>query len=113
MRIGLIAALRRSEDGTALRAALPLAGRSVLAWQAALLQSLGVERVLCLVDAPMGAVLDLQHELEARGVQFHALKGFAALPALVRAEDDLIVLADGLVPDAALVRELLGLTESA
>ena len=113
MRIGLIAALRRSEDGTALRAALPLAGRSLLAWQAALLRSLGVERVLCLVDAPSNEVLDLQHGLEARGMQFHALRGFAALPALVRAEDDLIVIADGLVPDAALVHRLLGDTEAA
>jgi hypothetical protein len=108
MRIGLIAALRRSEDGTALRAALPLAGRSVLAWQAALLRLLAVERVLCLVDVPSSEVIDLQHGLEAQGVQFHALRGFAGLPALVRAEDDLIVLADGLVPDAGLVRALLG-----
>lgn len=113
MRIGLIAALRRSEDGTALRAALPLAGRSVLAWQAALLQSLGVERVLCLVDAPTKEVLDLQHELEARGVQFHALRGFGALPALVRAEDDLIVIADGLVPAPALVHGLFGREKAA
>lgn len=107
MRIGLIAALRRNEDGTALRADLPLVGRSVLAWQAALLQSLGVERVLCLVDTPTGEVLDLQHVLEAQGLQFHALRGFAALPALVRAEDDLIVIADGLVPDRELVHALL------
>lgn len=113
MRIGLIAALRRSDDGTGLRAALPLAGRSVLAWQAALLRSLGVERVLCLVDVPTSEVIDLQHGLEAQGVQFHALRGFAALPALVRAEDDLIVLADGLVPDAALVHALLGGNEAA
>lgn len=109
MRIGLIAALRRSDDG-ALRAELPLAGRPVLAWQAALLQSLGVERVLCLTNAagPGSTVLSLQHTLESAGVAFHALNGFAALPALVRAEDDLLVLADGLVPDPAVVRAVLG-----
>lgn len=102
MRIGLIAALRRSDEG-ALRAALPVAGRSVMAWQAALLRSLGAERVLCLVDTPGDEVLALQHVLESQGVQFHALKGFAALPALVRAEDDLIVIADGLVPAPGVV----------
>jgi len=107
MRIGLIAALRHSEEGT-LRAALPLAGRSVIAWQAALLQGLGVERVLCLAETPGGTVLELQHALEAQGVQFHALKGIAAIPALVRAEDDLVILADGLVPDPAVVRALAG-----
>ncbi len=109
MRIGLIAALRRSEDA-GLRATLPLAGRSVLAWQAALLQSLGAERVLCLTDSTTasGDVLQLQHVLETGGTSFHALKGFAAIPALVRAEDDLIILADGLVPDPAVVRAVLG-----
>lgn len=114
MRIGLIAALRRSEDGV-LRAELPLAGRSVLTWQAALLQSLGVERVLCLTGSSGtgSTVLSLQHTLESAGVAFHALNGFAALPALVRAEDDLLVLADGLVPDRAVVRAVLGAEGSA
>jgi hypothetical protein len=109
MRIGLIAALRRSEEGT-LRAELPLAGRPVLAWQAALLHALGAERVLCLTDTGTAscAMLALQHSLEGSGVTFHALKGFAAIPALVRAEDDLIIIADGLVPEDAVVRALLG-----
>jgi hypothetical protein len=107
MRIGLIAALRHSEEGR-LRAALPLAGRSVIAWQAALLQTLGCERVLCLAETPGGTVLELQHMLEGAGVQFHALLGLGAIPALVRAEDDLVILADGLVPDPAVVRALVG-----
>jgi hypothetical protein len=107
MRIGLIAALRHSEEGS-LRAALPLAGRSVIAWQAALLQTLGCERVLCLAETPGGTVLELQHMLEGAGAQFHALRGLAAIPALVRAEDDLVILADGLVPEPAVVRTLVG-----
>ncbi len=112
MRIGLIAALRRSDEGP-LRAGLPLAGTSVLARQAALLQALGAERVLCLAETSEPAVLAVQHVLEGAGVQFHALRGFAALPALVRAEDDLIVLADGLVPDPALAEALLARTGEA
>lgn len=109
MRIGLMTALRRSDDGT-LRAALPLAGRSVLAWQAALLAALGVERVLCLTEIATASadMLNLQHRLEAQGVQFHALQGFSAIPALVRAEDDLVVLLDGLVPDPAVVSAVFG-----
>lgn len=107
MRIGLIAALGRSTEGT-LRAALPIAGRSVLEWQAALLRALGVERVLCLTDNPGRAILDLQHAVEVEGAGFHALSGFAALPGLVRAEDDLVILRDGLVPDPTVVRSLLG-----
>jgi len=107
MRVGLIAALRHSEEGR-LRAELSLAGRGVLEWQAALLQTFGVERVLCLTEATGNEVLALQHALEGSGIQFHALKGFAALPALVRAEDDLIMLLDGLVPDPAVARAVLG-----
>jgi len=106
MRTALIAALARTDSGM-LRAQLPLAGRSVLAWQVALVRMLGAERILCLCDGAQGEVLRLQHAAEADGAAFHALRGFAALPALVRAEDELIILRDGLVPDAALVRGLL------
>ncbi|AUX70001.1 hypothetical protein CHX26_11345 [Porphyrobacter sp. HT-58-2] len=107
MRVGLIAALRDAESGER-RASLMLAGRSVLAWQVALLQSLGVERVLCLCDRRDREVLQLQHMVEAGGAAFHALQGFAAIPALVRSEDDLIILHDGLVPDPTVVRALVG-----
>lgn len=106
MRIGLIAALARADDG-GLRAHLPLAGQSVLAWQVAVLRRLGAERIICLSDTVAGEVLRLQQAVEAGGGSFHVLKGFAALPALVRAEDDLIVLRDGLVPDPAHVARIL------
>lgn len=107
MRTGLIAALARTDTG-ALRAELPLAGRSVLGWQVALLRELGAERIVCLCNGAAGEILRLQHEVEASGAGFHALTGFAALPALVRAEDELIILRDGLVPDSELVRTLVG-----
>ena len=106
MRIGLIATLRACEDGLP-RAGLVLAGRSVLAWQAGVLARLGVERVLCLTDGAGAEVLAVQQRLEADGIAFHALNGFAALPALVRAEDDLVILADGLVPDAETLAAVL------
>lgn len=102
MRTGLIAAQSRTAAGD-LRAHLRLAGRSVLAWQVDLLRSMGAERIICLCDDATGEILPMQHEVEAAGGSFHALKGFAALPALVRAEDELIVLRDGLVPDPDLV----------
>lgn len=107
MRTGLIAAFQRTDDGD-LRGELSLAGRSVLAWQVALLHSLGTERVLCLCASNGSEVLRLQHAVEAGGAAFHALNSFAALPALVRAEDELIILRDGLVPDPAVVHTLTG-----
>lgn len=107
MRTALIAAIAPAESGV-LRAELRLGGRSVLAWQVELLRALGAERFLCLCHGAQGEVLRLQHLLEADGASFHALRGFAALPALVRADDQLIILRDGLLPDAALVRAMVG-----
>ncbi|KPF65254.1 hypothetical protein [Porphyrobacter sp. AAP60] len=105
MRIGLIAAVTRTAAGD-LRAELPLAGRSVLGWQVDLLRMLGAERILCLAESATGEVLRLQHDVERAGGTFHALQGFAAIPALVRSEDELIVLRDGLVPDPAVMAAL-------
>jgi len=105
MRTALIAALKRTGSG-ALRAELQLAGRSVLARQVDLLRAHGCEKILCLCERVEGEVLRLQHEVEAAGGSFHALRGFLRLPALVRAEDELVILADGLLPDPDLVAAL-------
>jgi len=106
MRIALISALRRTESGE-LRAELVLAGQSILAWQVDLLAALGAERVICLCHALDGEVLSLQHKVEATGATFHALTAFVGLAALVRAEDDLLILGDGLLPDPLLAQQLV------
>jgi hypothetical protein len=105
MRIGLVAALARTPDGE-LRAQVPFAGQTALAWQIALLRAMQAERIICLCDDASPDILGLQHAIEADGGSFHALRGFTALPALVRAEDELIVLRDGLIPEPALVGTL-------
>lgn len=105
MRTALIAALRHSSNGP-LRAALPLAGRSVLARQVDLLRAQGCERILCLCDRVDGEVLRVQAAVEASGGTFQALRGFLHLPAMVRMDEELVILADGLVPDPAMVRDL-------
>jgi hypothetical protein len=76
-----------------------LGGRSVLRWQAEWVRALGCERVICLCDAPAGDVLQLQGEVEQAGGEFHAIRGNFKIPALVRAEDELIILRRGLVVD--------------
>ncbi|OBV12529.1 hypothetical protein [Erythrobacter dokdonensis] len=100
MRTALVAALRHSSDGT-LRAGLSLAGRTVLARQVDLLRELGCERILCLCEKVDAVVLQVQADVEASGGTFEALSGFLRLPALVRAEDELVILADGILPDLA------------
>lgn len=106
MRIGLISAMIRTPEG-GLRADLALAGRSVLHWQADVLRMLGAERILCLAETADTGVLALQHEVEAAGIAFHAVRHGAAIAALVRAEDDLVCIRDGLIPDPAVLKSLL------
>ncbi len=102
MRTAILAALKRTEAGE-IRAFLPLGGRTVLAWQFDVVRSLGCERVICLCEAPGPDILQLQHEAEAAGVQFHAVRGPLQVVGLVTADQDLVMLLDGLViaPDLA------------
>lgn len=106
MRTALLAAHKRTSGGT-LRAVLMLGGRSVLARQVQLARAMGCERILCLSDAPGPELLRLQQQVERSGGQFHALRGFIQIAALVRADDLLLVLADGLVPDPAFARTFI------
>lgn len=106
MRTALVAALRHSADGP-LRAGLPLAGRTVLARQVDLLREFGCERILCLCERIDENILAVQTTVEQAGGTFQALRGFLHLPALVRADDELVILADGALPDPALARTLL------
>ncbi|WP_086619922.1 hypothetical protein [Erythrobacter tepidarius] len=109
MRTALIAALKRTGSGTK-RAELTLAGRTVLARQVDWLRHIGCERIFCLCEHLDGEVLRLQQECEATGGHFQALRGFLHLPALVRAEDELVILADGLLPDPAIAAALFAQT---
>jgi hypothetical protein len=109
MRTGLVAAQKRTATG-ATRAAMPLAGRTVLARQVDLLRMLGCERILCLCDRVDEEILHLQQAVESTGGTFQALRGFLHLPALVRSDDDLVILADGVLPDPVLVASLFAET---
>lgn len=106
MRTALLAALKMSPSGEA-RAGLALAGRSVLARQVGLALALGCERVIVLAEAPHPALAEAEHESRAGGAAFHNLARFAGLAALVHGKDELVVLADGLLPDPALLAALI------
>lgn len=102
MRTALLSALERGDDA-ASRAAMKLAGRSVLAWQGAWVHSIGCERVICLISAVNDDVLALQRMVEEGGAEFHAIRSAIQLGALVRADDELVMLLDGLVADPELL----------
>lgn len=112
MRTALLAAVKRTDAGR-LRAELELGGRSVLAWQVELVRALGCERIVCLCEVPGGEVLALQKEVEAAGGAFHAIRSNIQLASLVRADDELVMILDGLVADRAIVIAQTGFHEEA
>ncbi len=87
------------------------AGRSVLAWQVALARDLACERIICFCDAPGEEVFALQRQVEAAGGEFHAIRSNLQLVSLMRADDDLVMMLDGLLPDRNAVLALAGSAE--
>lgn len=97
MRTALLAALDHGDDA-GLRAALMLGGRSVLARQGDAVRALGCKRVICLTERFGEEVLALQRMVERDGGEFHAVRSGLQLPGILRAEDEIVVMLDGLVP---------------
>lgn len=107
LRTALLSTLERTETGTP-RAFLELGGRPVIAWQAELVRELGCTRIICLCDGPTPELLALQQTAEAEGVQVNLVRGPLQLVGLVSADQELLVLADGLVPDRTIATRLFG-----
>jgi len=80
------------------RASIEFAGRSIALRQLDLALALGCERIICLADHLHQPLLPLQHRCEAAGATFHVVTGPRPLVALLRATDELLVLAEGLLP---------------
>lgn len=102
MRTAILSAVKRTSSGE-LRAELFLAGRSVLAWQTDLVLALRCERIVCICDAPNALILGVQQEAEARGSEFHTVHSNLQIVGLVRADDEIVMLADGLLIDNTVV----------
>ncbi|WFL77132.1 hypothetical protein P7228_14235 [Altererythrobacter arenosus] len=85
-----------------------IGGRSLIAWQADLALRLGCERVVCLARGLVPELIELQREIEARGRQFQIIRGPLQLVGLTSADNELLVLADGLVIDPELADSIVG-----
>jgi len=93
-----------SGEPQGLRGYLTIGGRSVARHQLGLALALGCTRIVVVTEALTGEVIALQHASEGAGARFHVITSAHALLPLVNADDDLIVLGDGLValPEIAL-----------
>jgi hypothetical protein len=103
VRIGLIAigdAVDAAETGT-------LAGRSLARHQLDFALAQGCEKIILHGHGASKDAIELRHAAEAGGAQFQVVRGVRDLPAAVRGDDQLLVLAHGLLPESALAFEQL------
>lgn len=108
MRIALLSILDRDPaPGRTRPAFLPFAGARVVERQLDLALSLGCEAIACLADGIGREVIELQHRAERAGARFIAIREPGKLSGLVTANDELLVIASGVLPDPTLVEKLL------
>ena len=109
MRVALLSLMDAAHgEPQGLRGLLPIGGRSILRHQLGLAMALGCARIVVLAETLTGDLVALQHAAEAGGARFHVIASARALAPLVAAEDELLVLGEGLLamPEDAL--RLLG-----
>lgn len=98
MRVALLSALgeRFGEPGIGLQ---PFAGRSILAIQVDAALALGCERIVCLAESASPEIAELQRQAEIANARFNAITAHRTLSGMVSANDEVLVLAPGLLVD--------------
>lgn len=108
MRVALLSTIESvSAAGANPRGYLSVAGRAIVQHQLECAIALGCEKIACQASGLPQELLALQHLAETSGVQFQVISGSRALSGMVRADDELLVIADGVLPDQALAEKLL------
>ncbi len=107
MRIALLSALETTEAGDR-RAFETFGGRTLIAWQADIAHQLGCERIICIAPELAPELIELQREVESSGGQFQLIRGPLQLVGLASADQELIVLSDGLIIDPELALQIAG-----
>jgi hypothetical protein len=85
-----------------------LAGKTLAHRQLDFALAAGCESVIALGDGGSAEAIRLRHAAEAAGARFQAIRDSHGLLGAVRAEDELLALAPGLLPEAAQAVDLLG-----
>lgn len=83
------------------------AGKSVLARQIDCAAHLGCERVLCLAGTQGPDLAAAKAHAERAGMRFDAVETIPRLSAQVTADDEVILIEDGILPDQAILVEAL------
>jgi hypothetical protein len=108
VRVALLSVL----DGPAEPRKIPapfrmLAGARLVERQLDIALAAGCESIACLATTVGREVIDLQHRAEAAGARFIAIREPRKLSGIVTAQDELLVLSSGVLPDEdSIVRHL-------
>jgi hypothetical protein len=105
VRIALIAAAD-SGHGDGVEPAI-VAGKPIARHQLEFALALGCEKILCVGAGAAQESIALRHAAEADGARFQAIRGIRDIPAAVRGDDQLLVLAHGLLPESPRAFSLL------
>lgn len=97
----LIAAYHESAEPGALRAALPLAGRTVIERQARLAHAAGAKRIVVLVERMPAGLTAALDRLRREGVPLHIARDVAEAAEAIEPEERLLVIADGTIADGS------------
>lgn len=108
MRVALLSSMESAAAaGGDPRAFLIVAGRTVVQHQLECALALGCEKIACHAHGLPQELVAMQHLAEKAGARFQVIPGSLALSGMVRAADELLVFADGLLPDRALAEKML------
>jgi hypothetical protein len=100
VRVALISMVERvgGEPPARTLAALGFGGRNIALRQLDFALAWGAERIVCLAAGLDPDVVGLQHAAEGEGARFNLVNGAPSMLGLVATNDELLVLADGLLP---------------
>ena len=81
------------------RAFQQMGGRCLIDWQLDLVRDLDCQRVICIAAGPSSQLDSFRNRVEQSGLEFHAIGGPLQLVSLVSADQELVVLGDGVIID--------------
>jgi hypothetical protein len=106
--VALISAYQESDEpGGALRAVLPLAGRTVIERQAKLAAAAGARRIIVLVERVAPELLAAVDRLRRDGLPVALARSAAEAADLVDPSDPLLLVADGFIGDESQIRRMV------
>ncbi len=106
MALGALIGAYQEDDAGGLRALLPLAGHTLIEYQARCLAALGAAPLLVLVERVPVALNEAFERLRGEGIAVIVVSDGAEAASRFEAGSDVILLADGIAPDIGDVERL-------